>query len=80
MALTLITEWRHCVALLELISLFIMVAINPIEASYLERKSLFNSKGIFTNSFLVRFHQPVEKDFAKQLANKYGFESLGAVS
>lgn len=73
-------KWRHLLALLAILVSMITILVNPIEANYIERKSIINGKGIFTNSFLVRFHQPVEHDFAKEVAQKYGFESLGAVS
>lgn len=35
---------------------------------------------VFTSSFLVRFRRSVDNDFAHTVANKYGFENLGAVS
>lgn len=35
---------------------------------------------VFTSSFLVRFRRSVDNDFAHNVANKYGFENLGAVS
>lgn len=35
---------------------------------------------VFTSSFLVRFRRSVDNDFAHSVANKYGFENLGAVS
>ena len=35
---------------------------------------------VFTSSFLVRFRRSVDNDFAHKVANKYGFENLGAVS
>lgn len=35
---------------------------------------------VFTSSFLVRFRNSVDNDFAHSVAQKYGFDNLGAVS
>lgn len=35
---------------------------------------------VFTSSFLVRFRRSIDNDFAHKVADKYGFENLGAVS
>lgn len=35
---------------------------------------------IFTSSFLVRFHRSIDNDLAHDVAQRNGFENLGAVS
>lgn len=35
---------------------------------------------MFTSSFLVRFRQGVDTEFAHEVAAKYGFDNLGPVS
>lgn len=35
---------------------------------------------MFTSSFLVRFRQGVDNEFAHKVAEKYGFDNLGPVS
>lgn len=37
------------------------------------------SGDVFTSSFLVRFKKNVDKDYAHEIANKYGYDNLGTV-
>lgn len=36
--------------------------------------------GVYTSSFLVRFHRSVDRAEAERVAQRHGFESVGAVS
>lgn len=40
----------------------------------------FSTNVIFTNSFLVKFHENVNNDIARDIASRNGFESVGEVN
>lgn len=44
------------------------------------RRPVAGGNDVFTSSFLVRFRRSVDNDYAHAVAQKYGFDNLGAVS
>lgn len=41
---------------------------------------LSSANNVFTNSFLVKFHQNIKKDVAHEIATRNGFENVGEVN